>query len=115
MTFLPGSGNGTPAEEKGRPMEITLPPDIERVLTAEASKRGTTPELLALDTLRERFLAEPGPAAAVAGDGTLAEFLAAHIGVLHSSEQVPGGARMSEDSGRQFAAGLLQKRQQGHL
>jgi hypothetical protein len=96
-------------------MEITLPPDIERVLTEEANKRGTTPELLALDSLRQRFLVEPLPAAPADGEGTLAEFLAAHIGVLHSSEQVPGGARMSEDSGRQFAAGLLKKRQQGHL
>jgi hypothetical protein len=96
-------------------MEITLPPDIERVLAEEASKRGTTPELLALDSLRERFLAEPAAKAPPRGYATLAEYLGDHIGVLHSSEQVPGGARMSEDSGRQFAAGLLKKRQQGHL
>ena len=96
-------------------MEITLPPEIERVLAEEASKRGTTPELLALDSLRERFLAEPAPSAPASGYATLAEFLSGHIGVLHSGERVPGGARMSEDSGRQFAAGLLKKRQQGHL
>jgi hypothetical protein len=96
-------------------MEITLPPEIERVLAEEASKRGTTPELLALDSLRERFLAVPAPEAPASEYTTLAEFLSGHIGVLHSSEQVPGGARMSEDSGRRFAAGLLKKRQQGHL
>jgi hypothetical protein len=31
---------------------------------------------------------------------------------LHSSEYVPGGARLSEDSGRKFAAGLIARRQQ---
>ena len=44
--------------------------------------------------------------------GTLADFLQGHIGVLHSSEYVPGGARMSVDSGKKFAAGLLKQRQQ---
>ncbi len=37
---------------------------------------------------------------------TLADFLHGHVGVLHSSEYVPGGARLSEDSRRQFAEGL---------
>jgi hypothetical protein len=31
---------------------------------------------------------------------------------LHSSEHVPGGARLSENSGRKFAAGLAAQRQQ---
>ena len=44
--------------------------------------------------------------------GTLADFLQGHIGVLHSSEYIPGGARMSEDSGKKFAKGLLEQRQQ---
>ena len=44
--------------------------------------------------------------------GTLADFLQGHIGILHSSEHVPGGARMSVDSSKKFAAGLLKQRQQ---
>ena len=44
--------------------------------------------------------------------GTLEDFLQGHIGVLHSSEHMPGGARMSVDSGKKFAEGLLKKRQQ---
>ena len=44
--------------------------------------------------------------------GTLADFLQGHIGILYSSEYMPGGARMSVDSGKKFAAGLLKKRQQ---
>jgi hypothetical protein len=93
-------------------MIITLTPDIEQALVAAARKRGLTPEQLALDSLRERFLSpesEPSPAAE---QGTLADFLGGHVGVLHSSEYVPGGARLSEDSGRKFAAGLVAQRQQ---
>ena len=47
--------------------------------------------------------------------GTLADFFQGHIGILHSSEYIPGGARMSVDSGKKFAAGLLKKRQQEDL
>ncbi len=43
---------------------------------------------------------------------TLADFLQGHVGVLHSSESIPGGARMSEDSRKKFAKGLLEQRQQ---
>jgi hypothetical protein len=35
--------------------------------------------------------------------------------VLSSSEYVPGGARMSEKTGKDFADGMIEKRQQGHL
>lgn len=35
-----------------------------------------------------------------AAQGTLADFLQGHIGILHSSEYVPGGARMSVGSGK---------------
>ena len=41
--------------------------------------------------------------------GTLADFLQGHIGVLNSSEHVPGGARMSEDTGRKFTEILIKK------
>lgn len=36
-------------------MTITITPEIEDILTVEARKYGTTPELLALETLRERY------------------------------------------------------------
>ncbi len=38
---------------------------------------------------------------------TLADFLHEHIGVLHSGDFIPGGARMSEASGQKFADGLM--------
>ncbi len=100
-------------------MKITVPPEIERALADRAHKLGTTPETLVLDSLRERFLhtepeAEEAPETEPSAQ-TLADFLRGHIGVLHSAERVPGGACMSEDSGKKFAAHLLKKRATGHL
>ena len=93
-------------------MIITLTPDIEKALAEQARKLETTPEQLALDSLRERFVpaVNAGPPER---QGTLADFLCGHIGVLHSSELIPGGARMSEDAGKKFAAGLVAERQKG--
>jgi hypothetical protein len=96
-------------------MNITLTPEIERALVEEAHRLGTTPESLAIESLRDRFLA-PHPAEPAETPGeTLADFLAGHIGVLDSSEHFPGGARMSEDTGRQFTDILLERRKQGRL
>jgi len=67
-------------------MKITVPPEIERALTKQAHKIGTTPELLVLDSLRQRFLSsesEEEPAGEEAR--TLADFLDGYIGVLRSS------------------------------
>ncbi len=95
-------------------MKITVPLDIERTLTAQARKRGTTAELVALDTLRERFLRKRPRRRSRNADGnrhkTLAEFLEGYVGVLHSSECVEGGARMSEASGKKVAQALLLRR-----
>ena len=100
---------------KEEPMIITLPPDIEQVLVEHARKQGTTPELLVLDSLRERFILASSSDSSAESEGTLADFLGTYIGVLHSSEHIPGGARMSEDTGKKFAAGMVKKRQQGRL
>lgn len=96
-------------------MEITITLEIERALKEEALKQGTTPELLALDTLRKRFVPSTAEDVSAEEQGTLADFLKDHIGVLSSSEYVPGGAAMSEESGKKFTAGLIRKRQQGRL
>ena len=94
-------------------MTITVPPEIETALTDQARRRGTTPEVLAVDCLRERFASPAAPPPA--NGGTLAESLAGHIGVLSSGELIPGGAKMSEDTGKKFAAGMARKREQGRL
>jgi len=93
-------------------MIIELPPDIEQALAEEARKLGTTPEQLAVDSLRECFVGREAPPFPAKEPETLAHFLRGHLGVLHSSEHVPGGARMSEASGKKFTAGLLAQRQQ---
>ena len=94
-------------------MIITLTPDIERTLTEEAYKLGVTPEQLALDSLRERFV-PPAPRIRRQGDReTLRDFLEGYVAVLDSSEHVPGGARMSENTGKKFAKGLLERHRQG--
>lgn len=99
-------------------MKISVPPDIERALTARADELRTTPEILALDSLRERFT-PPANGDEEAGDQqkgkTLADFLEGYIGVLDSREKVPDGAGMSENTGKKFAAGLERKRQAGRL
>lgn len=96
-------------------MKLTLTPDIEHALTEYARRQGTTPEILALDALRERFVNSVNTEVPAEEQENLADFLADHLGVLSSSEYVSGGARMSEDSGKKFAAGLVKKRQQGRL
>jgi hypothetical protein len=93
-------------------MIIELTPDIEQALAEEARKLGMTPEQLTLDSLRERFVGREALPSPAKEPETLAHFLRGHIGVLHSSEHGPGGARMSKASGKKFTAGLLAQRQQ---
>jgi hypothetical protein len=96
-------------------MIITLTSDIEQALREQAQKKGTTPELLALESLREHFVAPVESPISGEDGATLVDFLSGHIGVIRSSEHVPGGARMSENSSSKFAAGMAEKRRRGHL
>jgi hypothetical protein len=95
-------------------MTIRLTPELEKRLVEEAERRGTTPERLVLDSLRAAFVA-PLEKSAASDEKTLYDLLEDHIGVLDSSDHVPGGARMSEDTGEKFAAGMLEKRQRRRL
>lgn len=92
-------------------LTITLTPEIEHALTEEAHRLGTTPEQLALQSLRERFVAPRRNKIPEQGEGTLPDFLAGYIGVLDSGEHVPGGARMSENVAKRFTEILTEKRQ----
>ena len=40
-------------------MVITIPPQLEAVLSEQARRRGVAPDVLALDALRARFLPQP--------------------------------------------------------
>jgi len=93
---------------------ITLPPELERIVTEQARWRGTTPEILSLDKLQEAF--QPAVTLPEAQDeGTMLDFFAGYVGVLQSGETTPGGAQMSQDADRKFAEGMLKKRQEGKL
>ena len=116
LRFLLRPDHARLIEKKGRTMKITVPPDLERALATRAQQVGMTPELLALESLRERFATEADDTAGVNENRrTLADLLNGYVGVLHSSEQVTGGAAMSEETGKKFTAGLLKKRTAGHL
>jgi hypothetical protein len=93
---------------------IKLTPELEQVIGEEARRQGTTPELLVIESLRRCFLPH-ATRTAPEPEGTLADFLSDFVGTLHSSEHVPGGARMSEAAGRKFAAGMDKKRRLGRL
>src|SRR5688500_19585338 len=95
-------------------MVIELTPDLEQALTAEAGRQGTSPELLALDTLREKYVKAEPPEDAGA-EGTPYDLLKDYIGVVDSRDLIPGGAQMSTDTGRKFTEILLEKRRQGRM
>lgn len=88
---------------------ITLPPDLEAPLAEEARRLGTTPELLALDSLRQQFVpktASSQPATA----GSLFDFLSGYVGRVNGISEA-----LSENCGQRFADGLAEEYQQGRL
>jgi hypothetical protein len=96
-------------------LTITLPPELEQAIEERAQEQGTTPELLVLGDLRERYLPERQPEPPVVEGQTMADFLKDFIGCIDSSEAYPEGSRLSEDTGRKFAALMVEKRRQGKL
>ena len=93
---------------------ITLSPELEQVMTKQAQLQGTTLEMLALDKLNAYFLSAAPVENAEEGE-TLADYLKDFIGCIDSREVVPGGANMSEYTGRKFGAILKKKYQEGKL
>lgn len=98
-------------------MELTikLTPDIANSLIQRSRQQGTTPELLVLEAIIKLFAPSDASTPADNQYHTLADFLAGYVGVVDSGELIPGGARMSEDCGEKFAAGMVEKRGQGKL
>ncbi len=90
-------------------MSITLPPELQAVLAEQARLAGSTPELIALEGLRKLYL--PAASAPLApGSPSMADYFADFISSIHSSEKVPGGAHLSENTGQKFAELLRKKR-----
>jgi hypothetical protein len=87
---------------------ITLPPEVEGPLAEEARRLGTTPDLLAIDYLRERFV--PTSRGVETGtDATLYDFLSGYVGTIDGTTEA-----LSEETGRRFAEGLVDKHSRGH-
>lgn len=88
---------------------IRLPPEVEGALAEEARKKGTTPELLALDCLRKVFT--PTSEKEIPPEGaTLYDFLEDYVGTISGTIEP-----LSEDCGRRFAGGLLEKQRRGRV
>ena len=65
----------------------TLPSEIESPLVEEARRRGTTPELLAIDTLRPRFAATVASPSEKPSESDLVDFLAGYVGLVDGSTE----------------------------
>jgi hypothetical protein len=89
---------------------ISLPPDIEGPLTEEARRRGTTPELLVLDSLRTLFVPTPAAEEPTGADATLSDFLAGYIGTVEGSREA-----FSDNCSQRFAEGLTEQQPRGRL
>jgi hypothetical protein len=89
---------------------ISLPPDLEGPLTEEAQRRGTTPELLVLDSLRMLFVPTPASEEPTGEDATLSDFVAGHIGTVEGTREA-----FSDNCGQRVAEGLAEKHQRGRL
>ncbi|MCW3053773.1 MAG: hypothetical protein JWN14_2943 [Chthonomonadales bacterium] len=93
---------------------ISLPADLEKAIAEEAAQKGTTPELLTLDVLQGRFLKPSSPKQMPAG-ATLADALADYIGAVDTHDKYPEGSTLSENTGRKFAQGMVEKHKRGKL
>jgi hypothetical protein len=88
---------------------ITLPPEVAEPLAEEARRKGTTPELLAVDCLRKLFTPSSTAGMPMEGD-TLFDFLAGYAGTVSGTTEP-----LSERCGQRFAQGLVEKQQRGHV
>jgi hypothetical protein len=79
-------------------------------LRQEAERRGTSPEHLALETLRHHFGTPRDWDSEQGAQPTLASFLEGYVGVVDGSSEA-----MSEHCGERFEAGLAESAPQGDL
>ena len=92
---------------------ITLPLNLEKAVTEEAARKGTTAELLTLDVLEQRFLSQPSKRLS---DGkTLADARGDYTGAVDSGDKHPNGSSLSENTGRKFGELMAEKHKRGAL
>lgn len=88
---------------------ITLPADLEGPLREEARKQGTTPEAVALDSLRKLFGSSLSKSELPNGI-SLFDFLKGYAGSVDGTS-IP----LSEKCGDFFTEGLIEKQKRGRL
>jgi hypothetical protein len=88
---------------------IVLPADLEDRLAAEARKRGTTTEVLAVDCLRQFFI-EPTHDEGSSSGKTLNDFLSGFIGTVNGTTEA-----LSENCGQRFSDGLAEQQRRRRL
>ena len=101
-------------------MQINLSPDVAAALAREAERQGRTPDDVGNEIIREALSnATKIETTESTEGGSLFDLLGDLIGCLDSASDPEarhlGGARMSQDTRRTFAEGMMRKRQQGHL
>lgn len=74
---------------------IALPADIEVPLAEEARRLGTTPERLALETLRQRFMPPVQAISEKPPEPNLADLLAGYVGIVEGSTEPLSSATRS--------------------
>lgn len=89
-------------------LQITLSPEVAELIVREAARKGTSPEAVANETLRQHYA--PAAEEAAKEPKNLAEALGPFIGAVHS-----GRGDLSQDCGEKLADHLVEKRQQGKL
>lgn len=83
---------------------VMLLDDIEKSLTEGARKRGTTPELPAVELLRQRVAPSPPESRA---SGSMLDFLEGFVGTIEGTSEA-----FSEDCGRRFSDALIEQQRQ---
>lgn len=94
-------------------MTIELTPQLEQALESEASRRGTTPQALAVQLIESQLpAAKPSPPA---GAKTMYDVLKPHLDSLPPPSPDRPSSFRAEDSGRAFTDILLERRREGRL
>ena len=83
---------------------INLPPEIDGPLVDEARRRGTTPELLAIESLRRLFACAPAPDESE----TLLDYLGDYVASIDGSDGNP-----ARKSGKIFEEAMVEKHRRG--
>ena len=87
---------------------IEIPSDVAGPLAEAARQRNTTPEELAVASLRGLFA--PRLPTELGGAKNLHEFMKGYIGTVDGPEM-----NLSDDTGKKFTDLLIEKREQGKL